>query len=168
MAAKYDIVKATKRLKGELSAFHMDFERWRRFKSRHRLDWQKVRFDPINRNLVPQERGIYVFSVELEPSKLPTHGYIMYVGITGHQSGNANLRKRYSQYLAHQRKDEGRSRMRFLLKNWKQDLFFNFVPLPNIAVDLEKMEQAFINAVYPPVNRTDFDADLGPAVIAAF
>lgn len=168
MAAKYDIVKATKRLKGELSAFHMDFERWRRFKTRYRLDWQKVRFDPNNRHLVPEERGMYVFTVELEPSKLPAHGYMMYVGITGHQSNNANLRRRYGQYLASQRKDQGRSRVRFLLKNWKKDLFFNFVPLPNVAVDLEKMEQAFINAVYPPVNRTDFDADLGPAVIAAF
>jgi hypothetical protein len=37
-----------------------------------------------------------------------------------------------------------------------------------VNVDLEKMEKAFISAVIPPVNRTDFDADLAPAIIAAF
>lgn len=168
MAGKLDLVKSTKRLKGEFAAFHMDINRWRGFKSRHKLQWQKVRFDKASQALVPQQRGIYVFTVELEPSKLPIHGYMMYVGITGHESKNANLRKRFGQYLGHQRNDTGRARVRFLLRNWRKDLFFNFVPLPQANVDLKKMETAFISAVIPPVNRTDFDADLAPAIIAVF
>ena len=168
MAAKLDLVASTKKLKSESHSFHMDLNRWRRFKSRHSLQWQKVRFDRENQDLIPEQRGIYVFTVELEPSKLPVHGYMMYVGITGHESERANLRKRFSQYLRHQRTDSGRPRIRYLLQNWKGDLYFNFVPLPQTNVDLETMEAAFINAVYPPVNRRDFDAELGPAIIAAF
>ena len=169
VAAKLDLVRSTKKLKSEFAVFHMDIKRWRRFKSRHKLDWQKVRFDKAGQSAVPQERGIYVFSVELEPSKLPIHGYMMYVGITGHDAVDANLRKRVGQYLGYQRRDSGRRpRMRYMLRNWRSDLFFNFAPLPNLNIDLEKMEQAFISAVIPPVNRTDFDADLAGPVIAAF
>lgn len=168
MAEKLDLVRSTKKLKGEFAAFHMDLGRWRRFKSRHKLQWHKVRFEKASQSSVPEQRGIYVFTVELEPSKLPVHGYMMYVGITGHESKNANLRKRFGQYLGHQRSDTGRPRVRYLLRNWRADLFFNFAPLPQANVDLKRMETAFIGAVIPPVNRTDFGADLAPSLIAAF
>ena len=168
MPAKIDLVKATKKLKGEYHEFHIDLKRWRTFRTRHRLNWQKVRFEKASQSDIPEQRGIYVFTIELEPSKLPIHGYIMYVGITGHESANANLKKRFGQYLGHQRNDTGRARMRYLLRNWRSDLFFNFVPLPSTNIDLEKLEMAFISAVIPPVNRTDFEADLAPQMIAAF
>jgi len=100
--------------------------------------------------------------------KLPAHGYILYVGITGDESEAANLYKRYGQYLAHQRKEDGRPAVSFMLQNWAGDLFFNFVPLPNKAVNLARIESSFINALVPPINKRDIEGVLRAAKAATF
>jgi hypothetical protein len=116
---------------------------------------------------VPEERGLYVFTLEVENLGLPSHGYILYVGITGNTSP-ANLRKRYGQYLLEAKKGSGRPRVVFMLNEWKNDLFFNFVPVSDTSVDLAVIEKSFINSVVPPINATDFDAEIGPAKKASF
>jgi hypothetical protein len=55
-----------------------------------------------------------------------------------------------------------------MLNNWRDDLFFNFVPLPNRAVDLRKLEKAFIGAIVPPMNKSDLEATIRKAKAAAF
>jgi hypothetical protein len=55
-----------------------------------------------------------------------------------------------------------------MMKNFKDDLFFNFVELLNSTIDLAKIERAFINSVMPPVNKRDFEAKIGAAKAAAF
>jgi hypothetical protein len=47
-----------------------------------------------------------------------------------------------------------------MLKNWEKDLFFNFVPLPKTSIDLARMESAFINAIIPPFNERDVNAEV--------
>ncbi len=168
MAGKHhDLVNFTKKYKGELAEFFMDLKSWRRFKTRHTLAWQKIRFGEAGHVAVPKVRGIYVFTIELSPTKLPGHGYILYVGITGDDS-DANLHKRYAQYLRHLKNQDGRPGVYYMLDNWADDLFFNFVPLPNTSVDLAKLEQSIINAVIPPVNKRDFEATITSAKAAAF
>jgi len=162
----HDLVNFTKKYKGELAEFFMDLKSWRRFKTRHTLDWQKIRFGEAHHSSVPEERGIYVFTVELSPTKLPGHGYILYVGITGADSA-ANLYKRYAQYLGHLKNQDGRPAVYFMLDNWADDLFFNFVTLPNTKVDLAKIEKSIINAVIPPVNKRDLEATITSAKAAA-
>lgn len=163
----HDLVNFTKKYKGELAEFFMDLKSWRRFKTRHTLVWQKIRFGEAHLGSVPKERGIYAFTVELSPTKLPGHGYILYVGITGDNS-EANLYKRYAQYLRHLKNQDGRPAVYYMLKNWSDDLFFNFVPVPNATVDLAKIEKSIINAVIPPVNKRDLEATISSAKAAAF
>jgi hypothetical protein len=163
----HDLVNFTKKYKGALHEFFLDLKHWRRFKFRRKLVWQKVRFSTADQASVPSERGIYCFTVELAPGKLPGHGYILYVGITGDNS-DANLHKRYAQYLRHLKNEDGRPAVYYMLKNWSDDLFFNFVPIPDTAVDLSKLEKSIINAVIPPVNKRDLDADITSAKAAAF
>jgi hypothetical protein len=163
----HDLVNFTKKYKGELHEFFLDLKRWRKFKTRHKLNWQKARFGDASHASIPKERGIYVFTMELAPGKLPLHGYILYVGITGDNS-DANLHKRYAQYLGNLRNEDGRPAVYYMLKNWADDLFFNFVPLTDQNIDLEKMEKSFIDAVIPPINKRDFDADVMAAKAAAF
>lgn len=155
----HDLVNHTKKYKGDLYEFYLDLKSWRLFKTRHNLSWQKLRFSNTNHASIPKQRGIYAFTVELAPSKLPMHGYILYVGITGDTS-NANLYKRYAQYLRQLKNEDGRPRVFMFLKTWEDDLFFNFVPVPNVSVDLAKLEKDMLNALKPPVNFTDFDADI--------
>jgi hypothetical protein len=167
-AKTYDLVDVTKAYKGELREFFLDLKRWKRFKSRYKLSWQKTRFNAVSRASVARERGIYVFTIELSPSKLPAHGYIMYVGITGAGPSAETLYSRYGRYLADLRTGEGRPAILFMLNNWRDDLFFNFVPLPNRAVDLRKLEKAFIGAIVPPMNKSDLEATIRKAKAAAF
>jgi len=83
-------------------------------------------------------------------AKLPPHGYILYVGITGNTS-NSNLQTRYRQYLHDLRSENGRPAIVYMLKNWPKDWFFNFVALLNRNGDLAKLEKALISCIMPPV-----------------
>jgi hypothetical protein len=167
-AKRFDLVDFTKKYKGDLHEFFLDMRSWKKFKTKIQLNWQKTRFDEANLASIPKERGIYTFTIELSPAKLPPHGYILYVGITGDIS-DANLYKRYNQYLLKLKSDDGRRpAVSYMLWNWRNHLFFNFVPLPNKKVDLAKIERAFINSVMPPVNQMDFTAEIQAARTAAF
>jgi hypothetical protein len=155
----HDLVNHTKKYKGDLHSFFLDLKRWRLFKTRYKLSWQKLRFNQSSHSSIPKERGIYAFTVELAPSKLPVHGYILYMGITGDDS-NANLYKRYAQYLLNWKNEDGRPAVYYMMANWADDLFFNFVALPDKKIDLAEIEKAFLDAILPPVNKRDMEATI--------
>jgi hypothetical protein len=163
----HDLVDFTKKYKGDLYEFYLDFANWRKFKSRYKLEWKKLKFGENFRNDVPTVRGLYIFTLEADGLKLPGHGYILYVGITG-DTGNANLRKRYGQYLLDLKNANGRPAVCYMLKNWSNELFFNFAELPNIAIDLAKIERDLINALIPPINKRDLEANVSAGKAAAF
>lgn len=142
--------------------FYVDIKKWRAFKSSVRLDWQRTRFLSSNKSSVPKERGIYAFTVLMDSSDLPTHGYILYMGITGDTSAS-DLQIRYGQYLADARRMNKRLKVCMMLDQWKDDLFFNFVPIPDKRVSLAKMERSFLSAIVPPANETDIDASVRDA-----
>jgi hypothetical protein len=167
MTKSLDLVDQVAKYKAELFQFYLDFDQWKTFKSRHSLNWQKTRFDATKPSDIPNERGVYAFTLEMLPTKLPTHGYIMYVGITGDQSP-ATLRSRYSQYLREMHQAKRRPKVRHMLRKWHKDLFFNFAPLPGNNVDLAKLETAILNAVQPPINERDMSADIMSVRKAAF
>jgi len=164
---QFDLVNFTKKYKGDLYSFYLDLTNWRKFRTAYKLVWQKQRFEELSQSSIPKERGIYAFTLELSPSKLPTHGYILYIGITGDTS-NANLYKRFAQYILDFKNKRGRPAIVGMLDNWKSDLFFNYVPLPNSTIDLSKMEKSLLNALIPPVNKRDFDAKISKARAAEF
>ncbi len=167
MTAAFDLIKRTKQLKGDSYEFHLRVPTWRKFVPGIALNWQRVKFDSAGKANVPEERGLYIFTLEVENLGLPSHGYIMYVGISGNTS-KANLRKRYGQYLLEAKKGTGRPLVAFMLNEWEGELFFNFVPIPDKTVDLAVIEKSLINTVIPPINASDFDGEIGPAKKASF
>lgn len=162
-----DLVFDTDRYKASLHQFYLDLKAWRQFEFTYPLTWTKLRFDPSNRRQIPKERGIYAFTVALTPSSLPEHGYILYMGITGDDSGGT-LNSRYAQYLGDLRRQDGRPKVYYMLERWKDDLFFNFVPVPDRRMSLRKIENAFLSAIRPPVNERDLEARISNARRAAF
>jgi len=167
VASKRDIVNITKKYKSELHGFFLDTKAWRQFKSRYSLQWQKVPFEGTGS--VPNRPGIYAFTVELSPpSKLPGHGYIMYVGITGDGNSKATLRSRYAQYVREKADGGGRPKVRYMLMNWSNDLWFNFATFQSPNVDLGRLEQDMLNAIQPPINVRDFAAEVAAGHRAAF
>jgi len=160
MGKFHDLIDRRDRYIAGLHGFFLDIRSWRNFVSATPLQWQRIKFWPSAKDNVPEQRGLYVFTVEAEGLQLPTHGYILYVGIAGNTSA-ANLRKRYAQYVRNLVNEDGRPRVFLMLSKWRDDLFFNFVPITDVAVDLAEIERSFLNAVRPPVNIADFDADIG-------
>lgn len=155
-----DILAATDRRKAYTHSFHLDIARWRRFRAPCALNWTVARFLASSRPHIPEIRGIYVFTVRLDPSELPTHGMVLYMGITGNKS-SATLRSRFSQYLQGQRKVDERPKVLDMLLRFKDHLFFNFVPIPDPAINLEALETEFLDAVDPPINERDFSGEYG-------
>lgn len=167
MGKFHDLIERSDSYQAALRGFFLDLASWRNFTSPVPLQWQRVKFWPAAQDNVPQQRGVYVFTVEAEGLGLPTHGYILYVGITGNTSA-ANLRKRYSQYVGNLINENGRPKVFGMLKRWRDDLVFNFVPIADTAIDLAQIEVSFLNSVRPPVNEADFDADIADAKKATF
>ena len=167
MPRPLDIVNQVAKYKADMHAFFLDVDSWKAFKTRHSLVWQRMRFEAGSLTSIPEDRGIYAFTLELLPTKLPAHGYIMYVGITGDTS-SSNLRKRFAQYLREMKDRKGRPRVVHMLNKWGNDLFFNFVPLPAPNVSLAKLERAMLDAIIPPINDRDMSADIAAARKAAF
>lgn len=165
--AAIDPVKAAKRYKAELCQFYLDLASWKKFQCEFPLNWQNLKFDAASKSQVPNERGIYVFVVEARNVGLPVHGYICYVGIAG-KNQNGTLRKRYANYLREANDDGGRPAVVFMLNNFKGDLFFHFVSIPDKDIDLEVIESSFINSVVPPVNKGGFHGELALGKKAAF
>ena len=156
----HDLINLTKKFKGESHEFFLNLNQWRKFTSTHTLSWAKEKFNPASKIKIPQERGLYIFTIELSPGFLPPHGYIMYAGITGDTSDNRNLRLRFCDYLRQLKKEDGRPAVFYMLKNWSKDLFFNFVSLPDKTIDLALLEQELLQAVIPPINMRDLGAEI--------
>lgn len=167
MGKFHDLIDRADSYQAALRGFFLDVESWRKFSASVPLQWQRVKFWPGAKENIPEQRGIYVFTIEAEGLGLPPHGYILYVGITGNTSA-ANLRKRYSQYVRNLINEDGRPKVFAMLKRWRDELIFYFVPIPETTVDLTQIEKSFINSVRPPVNEADFDADIADAKKATF
>jgi len=155
----FDLVEATRRFKAEVESVFMDFTSWKTFKTTYGLAWKRVKFEKANTASVPDARGIYIFTLQVDENELPIHGYIWYMGIAGHDSKHT-LRKRYGNYLSDQKAPGWkRPKVRYMLQKWKGDLYFNFVEL-DPGVNLKTIESAFLNAIIPPANLADIDATI--------
>lgn len=167
MGKFHDLVDFTKRFKAEQHEFFMDTASWKAFVSPIPLAWSHVPFREASRQQIPQVRGLYVFTVQVPDIGLPTHGYILYVGETGNR-GNATLRSRYGQYLRNLANEDGRPAVFYMMDNWRDDLTFHFVAVPDAQIDVKAIQDSLINAVIPPVNKRDMDAELTAGKAAKF
>ena len=127
------------------------------------LNWSEVEFTAASRNLIPKEKGIYAFVIEICDSIMPPHGVIAYIGQTGHESGGT-LRKRFGEYL----RDKGRGSKRPLVEDlftlWSADLKFCFAEIKDPTVDLHAVECTLNDAVIPRCVVNDFTAEIRSAV----
>ena len=131
-------VYAVEKFKASRRSFYLDPDRWDSSRVQIDLDWQELKFESANRNQVPEERGIYAFVVKRKNLHFPPHGYIMYIGITGHQAAQRNLRKRFKEYLKEQNKNK-RPRVHFMLNKYENDLYFLYVPITK-EIDLAQLD----------------------------
>jgi hypothetical protein len=164
----YDFVSNVQRYGGDIRRIFLDTDKWATFATQHDIRWEKRHFESTKVNSILAVRGIYVFTLEMSPSELPAHGYMLYMGQAG-QGTNGNLRKRFGDYRSDMnRKKIKRPLVAYMLKRWRKHLYFNFCALPDPAVNLRVIETAFLDAISPPMNTTDFSAEFNNVRRAAF
>lgn len=124
------------------------------------LRWTSIKFDDATQihNIPNDKRGVYAFVVAADCPSLPTHGYIMYIGIAGRQS-QRSLRARYRDYLDTS-KVLARPKVMHMVATWHDVLRFFFAPVDNqmTSAQLESLEQELNSAWMPPCVEQDFDA----------
>jgi len=122
-----------------------------------RLAWQSVKFLAKEKAGVPEEPGLYAFVVKMPFAGLPPHGWVMYIGQTGHGDSDATLRGRFGQYLRDKRGPK-RPSIFYMLNAWDGHLEFFYTPLPHRKAELEDLETQLLGAFRPPFTDRTYPA----------
>lgn len=100
-------------------------------------------------NLPNNKGGIYIFCAKC--GILPgTSNYLMYIGrakVTGTHSLKVRCRKYFSEY----QNEDGRPKIRRLVKQWGKYLYLKYIELDNNEL-IERLEASLINSILPPFN----------------
>ena len=125
------------------------------------FDWQEVKFENSNLSKIPDEKGIYAFSIRSSKQFMPVHCYVVYVGIT-----TRTLKQRCSEYMKEQNKDfKRRPKIYRMLQVWKEVLYFSYACIENNEEEnLKIYEQAINDALLPPFVTNDFTAEVRQAI----
>ncbi|MCX7860152.1 MAG: hypothetical protein N2385_08680, partial [Chloroflexus sp.] len=82
------------------------------------LNWEIVKFDKKNKNLIPNNQsGVYTFVIKPNIANHPECAYLMYVGKTERQT----FRDRFMQYFRERKK--GRPRIKAMLALWPNNIW---------------------------------------------
>ena len=159
----YDVVQRAKELKTYSQDFILSPVQWAGCKVPGPVAWQPVVFDKTQRPLIPKERGLYAFVVKPAVAPIFDHGYLMYIGQTGHDS-DQTLYDRFDQYFQDSLVRK-RPKIAWMIEMWKKHLIFYFVPLPK-TTDLKAMEADLNDALMPPCVTGDYSPEIRAAVKA--
>lgn len=159
----YDLVKKADDLGAFRQTFCLSPTQWAKCAIQPPIQWQSVPFRKGERPNVPQSRGLYAFVIRPTVSALFEHGYLMYIGQTGH--GNARtLRARFDEYFQSTRIRK-RAQIARMMDKWQNHLVFYFAPLATVA-DLKSLEVDLNDALIPPCVTGDFSPAIREAVRA--
>lgn len=128
---------------------------WRNANSAQALNWDKVEFGAATVDDVPEQRGLYAFSICVKNTIMPPHGVLVYFGET-----SRTLRARYKEYVRDSQRGSKRPRFENLFRLWSDDLDFFFAPIEDDECDLRVIEQTLNDAVIPHCVIKDFSAEI--------
>jgi hypothetical protein len=160
----YDLIEMTDQIKADSQRFVLSPQQWAKLRRELSLHWESVRFDVGNERNVADKRGVYAFIIENRHTALPSHGYIMYIGMTGH-ANERTLQKRFTSYTAEKQKAK-RAGIYYMLNKWQGNVYFHFASVLDRRKSLKKLEAELCDALVPPINSNDFSAEMRPPVRA--
>jgi hypothetical protein len=117
------------------------------------LEWNTIKFNAENPNL-PDQQGVYVFSINIEHGNLPNNSYILYVGKAGDVNSKNTIRKRYQDYVREARV-QSRPKIHRMLNLWSEHLSYHYAEVPN-GMSTGDIEQLLTTIFIPPYNTNDF------------
>ena len=120
------------------------------------LDWQCVKFEKDNASQIPTEKGVYAFFIEPRIGKFPPHGYLLYIGQSGHNS-KRHLRKRFRDYL-YDKKRPKKILVNLMLNTWEDYLYFYYAKVDPAQIDLKQLERLLLDTFTPPFVKRGYSA----------
>ncbi|GAC1466398.1 MAG: hypothetical protein NVSMB70_12030 [Chamaesiphon sp.] len=139
--------------------FTLDPTTWENADISPPFEWNVVEFNEANLKAVPENPGLYAFVLRLPYAGLPPHGWVLYIGESGHGTSSHNLRKRFKNYHDEQKKFK-RQNTFFMLNAWKDQLLFYYTELPSKKSQLKDLETKLLDAFRPPYSRGGYSASL--------
>ena len=167
----YDVISQPRSVRTYKQDFLLWTQQWDRYTDPLiPLDWQCVKFERDNASLVPTEKGIYAFFIEPRIAQFPSHGYLMYIGQTGHNS-ERNLRKRFRDYLYDKNlskrkllKSPSRAHIHDLLNTWAGYLYFYYAEVDTTQTNLRQLERQLLDTFIPPFVDRGYSAKIGKII----
>ncbi|WP_241823918.1 hypothetical protein [Vibrio crassostreae] len=122
------------------------------------LEWTSCKFMDPNVD-IPDEQGVYAFSVEFSNGILPNNSYVMYVGKGGELGNNSSISKRYRSYFKYENAPHDRPKLHTLFSLWKDHITYSFARTP-AGVSPGEVEKKLNNILQPPFSYMDFTAEV--------
>lgn len=126
------------------------------------LSWQSIQYGATEETtkIPADKRGIYAFVAQSPSNALPSHGYVMYIGMAGRDS-NRSLRERYRDYLSCGY-IRTRPRVLRMIVDWGDVLRFYYVSVEDgvSSEDLKRLEEQLNSALLPPFSPGDVEAEI--------
>jgi hypothetical protein len=121
------------------------------------LNWQSFSFN-TDGVVLPDQQGVYVFSINVIGANLPNNSYILYVGKAGDTNSNNTIRKRYRDYVRELRV-KSRPKIHRMLKLWEEHLTYHYAEVAD-GVSTGDIEEQLTTIFVPPYNTNDFVVEL--------
>lgn len=122
-----------------------------------RAQWRSVKFEKTKKDQVPDEPGLYAFVVKIPYEGLPPHGWILYVGQSGHGTSTNTLKERFGEYF-HDKEHSRRPKVYYFLNAWDGHIEFHFASLPGRKAELLELETKLLGAFRPPFTDRTYPA----------
>lgn len=151
-------------IRREIAASRVDFylvtSFWEAFAPGINLKWSRpLRFRKANAKRIPNEKGVYAFSIRASNSLLPAHRLIFYIGQAGGESSSKNtLRKRFGGYF-----NDRRPRLTRFLEGYCNQIDYQYCTLDLDGADIKALEKQLNDVLQPPANQNDFSIKVGYA-----
>lgn len=122
---------------------------WARYAGPHDIVWECVDFAESELKKVPLDKvGVYGILIESAIQIPPHGGYLIYVGMTDHQS----LQIRFDQHLKKLHKiDWDQYKLTVAIRMWKNHLRFCYAPVDD-PDDVKAIESELLTCHLPPCN----------------
>lgn len=159
----YDFVKLAEELEDFRLRFCLSPKQWAACTYTSQLQWRSVPFKKAERIKVPKSRGLYAFVVRPNVAAVFEHGYLVYIGQTGHIT-NRTLNDRFDDYFQPSQIRK-RPKLAWMMSKWQDHLLFYYVDL-DATPDLKVIETGLNDALLPPFVTGDFSPKIRRAVKA--
>ena len=117
------------------------------------LNWESFKFNSDG-VVLPDQQGVYAFSINVVGGNLPMNSYILYVGKAGDTNSKNTIRKRYRDYVREQRV-KSRPKINRMLNLWKDHLTYHYAEVPD-GTSTGDIEEQLTTIFIPPYNTNDF------------